>query len=283
MKKQNILVTGARGFLGNALCFKLNARGYNVIGIDKEEGDISKDLPSFKNIHHVFHLAALTYVVDSWISPAKFYEVNLMGTLNVLEFCRKNNISVTYFSSYVYGTPEKLPIDEKHPLKSGSPYGQSKVFADELCQFYLKNYGMNITIVRPFNVYGPNQNILFLIPKIFTALFDKNVKTIELYSLWPKRDMIYIDDIINAVVELFEKRILGIFNVGSGYSLSIEEMLKIILSVTGISKEYIVLNDERKNEIPETVADISKLKNAIGWSPQYTFEQGIEKIFSIYK
>ncbi|HSN49645.1 MAG TPA: SDR family oxidoreductase, partial [Bacteroidales bacterium] len=165
-----ILVTGSEGFIGKALIARLLASGHTVTGFDAPEGDIAEKgiLDNLKDtgIGYVFHLAAKTFVPESWNNPFDFYRVNLLGTTNVLEFCRATGAGLSYISSYLYGTPGYLPVDEKHPLKAHNPYSHSKIVAEETCRYYRDQFKIPVTIFRPFNIYGPGQDQRFLIPKI---------------------------------------------------------------------------------------------------------------------
>ena len=195
--------------------------------------------------------------------------------------CRKNNCNMTFISSYVYGEPEYLPIDEKHHLKSYNPYTQSKIIAEEICDFYRKNYRFKITVLRPFNVYGPGQKEVFLIPEIIKQLISSEKGIIEVDDLGPKRDYIYIDDLIDALILSINSED-DIYNIGSGYSISVEEIIKIAIKKSGIEKKYHSRNIKRKNEIYDVVADISKIKNKLHWSLKTPFEKGIENCINYY-
>ncbi len=277
---KTILVTGAAGFIGKALSGKLQEAGHEVVGFDVGQGDITdeKALDPFlgRKISHVFHLAGKTFVPESWKDPFGFFQVNLMGTVNVLEFCRKLGIPLTYVSSYLYGEPDYLPVDEAHPVKSYNPYSQSKVMADATCQFYARHYNFPVTIFRPFNAYGPGQSRLFLINEIISKVMDTAIPVVEVMDLRPKRDYIYIDDLVDALILSMDKP-QGIFNLGSGYSKSVEEIIILVLKLTGISKEYRSKSEIRPNEIFDLYADIRKAGRELDWFPKVSFEAGIEQ------
>jgi len=276
------LVTGSDGFIGKALVKRLLTQGISVESFDINKGDIAEkdSLNIFKDaeINHVFHLAGKTFVPDSWKNPFDFYRTNILGTTNVLEFCREQKCSLTFVSSYTYGNPDYLPIDEKHPIKSYNPYSNSKNLAEEVCNFYIKNFGIKTAIIRPFNVYGPTQSNRFLIPEIIQKAF--NDELIEVMDLKPKRDFIFIDDLIEAL--LLSVNNTGIYNIGSGYSVSVEEIIKIVLEKAVIKKAYQSKNISRENEIFNVVADISKAKKELNWMPKTTFEEGIEICINNY-
>src|SRR5262245_10352960 len=134
----SILVTGASGFVGRHLTGALRRLGHRVLTHSTSDGDLARVEPQSEGVDHVYHLAARSYVPDSWNRPFAFYEVNVLGIVNVLEFCRKNGASLTLLSSYMYGKPDWLPISEDHPLRPFNPYGHSKLLAEEVAGFYHK-------------------------------------------------------------------------------------------------------------------------------------------------
>jgi nucleoside-diphosphate-sugar epimerase len=137
---------------------------------------------------------------------------------------------------------------------------------------------VHTTILRPFNIYGANQNDKFLIPTILKQVFDERQKEIEVLDLTPRRDYLFLDDLVTAIVMLFQKNQNGIYNIGSGYSMTVRDIIEAILHVSGINKKYISKETSRKNEIPDVVADISKIKAATGWKPAYGFKEGVAEI-----
>ncbi|MBI2966745.1 MAG: GDP-mannose 4,6-dehydratase [Bacteroidetes bacterium] len=279
---KKIVITGSDGFIGRVLTSKLIEKGYAITEFNLNHGDITKTNLDFPGIDHIFHLAGKTFIPESWVNPVPFFEVNALGTLRILEFCRKQNVSLTYISAYVYGIPRYLPVNEDHPVSPFNPYTHSKIVAEELCEFYRKNHKMKIAVIRPFNIYGPGQSDFFLIPLIIGQLLDKSKKFIELQDLSPKRDYLYIDDLIDALVLLFEKNKFDTYNIGSGISYSVKEIADCIFKQAGISKKIITANNIRKNEIPDVVADITKINRDTGWKPKISFEEGIRRILHRY-
>src|ERR1035437_437628 len=170
---KNIAVTGSSGFIGRHLVNTLISNNFNVIELDIDKGfNLLKEeniqrIPKFDVI---VHLAAKSFVPLALKNPWEFYYHNFNITLNVLELARKNNAKVILFSSYLYGEPEYLPIDEIHPLNPHNPYGHSKLICEKLCKGYNKDFKVPIIIFRPFNIYGPGQNNNFLIPSIIEQL-----------------------------------------------------------------------------------------------------------------
>lgn len=278
MKK--ILITGSNGFIGSVLKRKLLSIGYEISGIDLPD-DITEPgtFVNFEkhNIDHVFHLAAKTFVPDSWMDPQLFYRTNLLGTLNVLEFCRKNNTSLTYVSAYLYGQPQRLPISEKDPIQHGNPYAHTKYLAEQMCEFYSKEFGVNTIIIRPFNVYGVGQSEKFLIPSIIKQALEE--ETIKVKHLAPRRDYIYLDDLIDALIlSMSSSKKYAVYNIGSGTSVSVEEVISTVKQIIGTNKKVISGNTIRRNEINDVVADISQANRDLGWFPRKTFIEGLKEM-----
>ena len=282
---KNVLVTGSKGFIGKVLTKKLISQGYNVSEFDFDNGDITlkSSLDNFKklNISNVFHLAGKTFVPESWSDPWLFYQVNVMGTLTSLDFCRETGARLTYISSYLYGKPDYLPIDELHPVKVYNPYNHSKNVAEDICHFFRDNFHVDVIILRPFNAFGPGQQGQFIIPGIIKQVLDPRIKKIEVMDLRPKRDYIYIDDLVEAIV-LSMNAPQGIYNVGSGYSVSVEEIIKVVFELTGIRKPYFSKDVERPNEIFDLYADITKISKAFHWQPTTSFRNGISGCIQSY-
>jgi nucleoside-diphosphate-sugar epimerase len=281
-----IMITGARGFLGKALGQKARQEGCSVVALDAEDGDIAnKDLFSryeHDGIEHVFHLAARTYVPDSWDNPYEFYMTNVMGTGNVLEFCKRKKLSLTYVSAYLYGQPDTLPISEDHPLRPNNPYAQSKHLAEQLCQFYAKHHQTRTTIIRPFNIFGAGQNGKFLIPHIIRqALHGQDI---QVKDLLPRRDYVYIDDVVDALMRTVQPAWeFSIFNIGAGHSLSVREIIDIIQDILGTSKQIVTDRSVRQNELPDVVADISKASRLLHWQPRHDFREAMEEVLRTEK
>lgn len=281
---KTILVTGANGFIGVALVNALKGKGFNVLTFDSFDGDIS-EIELIKkyeneNIEHIFHLAAKTFVPDSWDNPLSFYKTSVLGTNNILELCRKKNASLTFVSAYLYGKPEKLPISEFDEIQSNNPYAHSKYLAEELCKFYSEFYAVKVTIARPFNIYGKNQKDHFLIPYIIKQVLNNEV--IQVKDLNPKRDYIYLEDLVDGLVKTMENnKQFSIYNFGSGTSLSVSEIIETIQKIAGTNKKVISEYQERQNEIMNVVADIQNAKKDLDWKPIVSFEDGIREVIKI--
>jgi nucleoside-diphosphate-sugar epimerase len=273
-----IALTGSRGFLGKSIHSKLKAHNYKVIEIDIEVGlDITKpeSLKRVPNFDVLIHLAARSFVPDSYLFPAEFYYTNLNGTINVLELCRKFCARIIYTSSYIYGIPEYLPIDENHKLNAFNPYAQSKLIGEEICKAYKRDFNIDYTIFRPFNIYGPGQNTSFLIPQIISQALDGQI---TLKDPRPKRDYIYIDDVVSAYLRAVQNLEIDseIFNLGYGSSYSVEQIVNKVLFHINKTPNVRFLHEYRKNEIMDTMADISKIMKILKWEPKTSIDDGLK-------
>lgn len=276
-----ILVTGASGFIGRVLVTRLRAQSLDVLVTSSADGDISsrETLERFaqQDIAHVFHLAGKTFVPDSWDDPQAFCQTNVMGTISVLEFCRKKHIPMTCVSAYVYGHPDSLPIEENSAIRPSNPYALTKRLAEEACEFYANTYNFPVTTIRPFNVYGIGQGENFLIPSIIHQVLNESQIVVK--DLQPRRDYVYLEDLLGALVATLDRpKGYNVYNVGSGYSLSVKEVIDVIQDVAGTCKEIICDNVVRSNELMDVVAGISKAGKELGWHPEYSFRTGIENI-----
>ncbi|ORJ63487.1 NAD-dependent epimerase/dehydratase family protein [Geothermobacter hydrogeniphilus] len=276
-----LLLTGSRGFIGRALTARLRQQTLAYREINSERGGVTRP-DNFRpftacGIRHVIHLAARVFVPDSWREPGAFFHTNLTGTQNVLEFCRATGTGLTFVSAYLYGPPEKLPVAEDHPLHPDNPYAQSKALAEQLCGFYAREFDVPITILRPFNVYGPGQDKRFLIPWIIhQALHEERI---TLRDLQPRRDFVFVDDLIDALLlTLAPAPGLTTLNIGSGTSVSVAETVTLVQSLLGTDKEVTTENVRRKNELDDVVADISRATGMIGWRPKTSLEQGLKNM-----
>ena len=279
-KGDEVLITGSNGFIGSALTKQLIKKGeYNIKTFDLNNGNVEDyDFSGF-DVKHICHLAARTFIPQSWNEPYDYYKVNFMGTLNILEYCRKHGAGMTFLSTYMYGTPRYLPVDEKHPKEAHSVYNHTKLLAEEACEFYSLHFGVSVTILRLFNVYGAGQQKDFLIPSIIQQALKGDY--IEVMDTRPKRDFVYIDDVINAICLCLGKEGFNVYNVGSGCSFSVLEIIKIICDVLGEEKKIIDKNQPRVNEIMDIIADTKKIRTELAWQPKISFEEGIRKTLKI--
>lgn len=285
---KRILVTGSSGFVGKNLVEELKRQDAEVLTLADHDGRridirdqqrVMRIINKIRNIDIVYHLAAITSVPFSFENPRETYDVNVLGTLNILELCRSCNADkIVFASSYVYGQPQYLPIDEKHPLQPTNPYARSKILGEELCRAYNTDFGVKCIILRPFNIYGVGQNKNFLIPSIIAQL---RYEKIELKDPEPKRDFIYISDIIEAYINAVEfKGDFEVFNIGYGKSYSVKEIIDKIVYLYGKDVKVKYSGERRKNEIMDTIANIKKAKEKLGWKPRVEIDKGLSNILN---
>lgn len=276
-----ILITGSTGFIGKFLTVQLKKDGYDIFEFNQYSTDIA-DIEAWKfipKVDLVIHTAALTSVPDSWTNSYKYFKTNLLGTICVLEYCKNFNTRLIFLSSYLYENKENLPTSEDSNLKCYNLYALSKKNAEEVCEFYSNNFNLSITILRPFNIYGPGQKENFLIPHIINQICTK--KEIKVKDLKPKRDYIYIYDLINLIRKIINyDNKFNIINAGSGISYSVLEIINIIQNVMGTNLNIITTDENRKSEIFDTVADITKANLFYNWFPEWTFKEGITDIIN---
>jgi nucleoside-diphosphate-sugar epimerase len=284
----NILLIGYTGFIGKVLDeqLKKNCLNYNIFYFDSKNHRIEDKSSLFNydllNINHVFHLASKSSVIESWSTTHDFFQINVIGTINILEFCKRNKCNLTFLSSYLYGIPKSLPIYESAPLICMNPYAQTKYLSELNCDFYSKNYNIEIVIFRLFNAYGPGQSNNFLIPTIIEQTLSNKQEKLFINDLAPKRDFVYIDDIVRALIASINKK-GDTYNISSGISYSVKEIIDIVFKLTGIKKEIIEQNKIRKNEINDLYGNYDKIKKDFNWEPEVSFESGLSKCIQFYQ
>lgn len=274
-----ILVTGSSGFIGKNLLPRLRSHQYSVSSVSRLDGEISDahTWDKFQSSEVLIHLAGLTFVPDSWKDPSRFIKTNLDGVTCALDYCRKHGSRLIYLSSYLYGNPEFLPIPESAPLIANNPYALSKKMAEEVCKFYAEFYGVKITILRPFNVYGPGQSQQFLIPSIIAQASAGTPILVQ--DLNPRRDYVYIDDLVDAIINAINKQLeFEVFNIGTGISYSVAELINIIQKIMGTNLNVVCNGEKRIGEIVDTQANILQALKILDWKPKYTLEAGLKKI-----
>lgn len=307
MKK--VLVTGADGFIGSHLIELLVEKGYQVKAfvyynsfntwgwLDTLPQDKMREIEVFsgdirdpngvreamKGVDGVFHLAALIAIPFSYHSPDSYVDTNIKGTLNVLQAARDlgtERIMVTS-TSEVYGTAQYVPIDEKHPYQGQSPYSATKIGADRLAESFYRSFNLPVSIVRPFNTYGPRQSARAVIPTIITQLLAGQ-KEIKLGSLSPTRDFNYVKDTAAGFVSIAEsdKTIGEEINIATQQEISIGDLANEIIRQINPSAK-IVCDEQRlrpeKSEVNRLLGANEKIKRLTAWEPRYTFEEGIRE------
>jgi len=270
-----VLVTGSRGFIGKQLIKKLKKSEVLIDCIGSKRIDL-------KNIEEVMKLNASDVVVHLGGKTTKglewdeYFNNNVLGTLNILEYCITKKIKKMIFvSSYVYGNPKYLPIDEEHPIDPHNAYTKSKYLAEQLCEFYAKNSDLNIIILRPFNIFGKTLPDGFLISNLLKSI-QTNEK-ITILNKDSKRDFLHIDDFVDIILKIKDYNFkFEVFNVGSGKSYSFNEVVKKIEKIS-IKKLNLQYEEDKESFIGEITADISKLNNKIKWVSKISFDEGLQK------
>jgi len=304
---KRVLVTGADGFIGSHLTEELVKKGYSVKAfsfynsfnrwgwLDTLPKDIMDNVEvctgdirdpngvreAMNGMEEVYHLAALIAIPFSYHSPDSYVDTNIKGTLNVLQAARDKNLErvLVTSTSEVYGTAQYVPIDEKHPFQGQSPYSATKIGADRLAESFYRSFDLPVSIVRPFNTYGPRQSARAVIPTIISQLLSGKSE-IKLGSLSPTRDFNYVKDTVAGFIAIAESdRTIGQeINIATQQEISIGELAgEIIKQINPTAK--IVCDEHRirpdKSEVNRLLGSNEKIKALTDWTPRYTFAQGI--------
>jgi len=305
-----VLVTGAGGFIGSHLTEMLVQKGFTVKAFVRynsknnwgwlESSEYKKeievytgDIRDFDSVNEavkgtdaVFHLAALIGIPYSYVSPLAYIKTNTEGTYNVLQAARNNNVSriVHTSTSEIYGTAQYVPIDEKHPYNPQSPYAASKTGADHMALSYYRSFGTPVTVIRPFNTYGPRQSARAVIPTIISQIMAGK-KEIKLGNLLPTRDLNYVKDTAAGFIHvgLNEHTIGDVYNLGTGKEISIGDLAQKIIELIG-TQVSIKTDNQRlrpeKSEVERLLSDPSKTFRVTGWKSAYTLEEGLRETIS---
>jgi NAD dependent epimerase/dehydratase len=302
-----ILITGADGFIGSHLTEMLAAQGHQIKAlsqynsfnnwgwledvscledIDVVTGDVRD--PHFckhitEDIDIVFHLAALIAIPYSYVAPDSYVDTNIRGTLNICQAALENNVTrvIHTSTSEVYGTAQYVPIDEQHPLQPQSPYSATKIAADAMAMSFFNSFELPVSIVRPFNTYGPRQSARAVIPTIITQIANGK-KSIELGDTTPTRDFNYVEDTCRGFIALAEceEAVGKTVNVGSNREISIGDTLKLVKEL--MSSEVDFITDEKrirpdKSEVFRLWCDNTQIEQLTGFKPQVDIREGLER------
>jgi len=304
---KHALITGADGFIGSHLTELLLEKGYKVRALSFYNSfnywGWLEDIPSNDNLEVVtgdvrdphfvkhimrgvdivFHLAALIAIPYSYHAPDSYVDTNIKGTLNVCQAAKElGGIRVLVTStSEVYGTAQYVPIDEKHPKQPQSPYSATKIGADAIAMSFYNAFNLPVTVVRPFNTYGPRQSARAIIPTIITQIAS-GVKEIKLGDLTPTRDLNYVKDTCTGFLALAEndESIGKEINISSNDEISMEQILKLIKQI--MKRDVVFATDEQrlrpsKSEVFRLWGDNTLIKSLTGWQPEYDIESGLQK------
>ena len=304
-----ILVTGSDGFIGSHLTEELVKKWYQVRAfvyynsfnrwgwLDMFSKDIMANVEIFqgdirdpnsveeasKDVDAIFHLAALVAIPFSYHSPDTYVDTNIKGTLNVLQAARKLGIKrvLVTSTSEVYGTAQYVPIDEKHCFQGQSPYSATKIGADRLAESFWRSFQLPVTIVRPFNTYGPRQSARAVIPAIIIQLLTgKN--EIKLGALTPTRDFNYVKDTVSGFISIYEstQTVGEEINIASQQEISIGQLARELISQ--INPNAIIICDEERirpeqSEVNRLLGCNEKIRRLTNWKPRYSLEEGLKK------
>lgn len=307
-----ILITGGAGFIGSHLCDKYTKEGHSVICLDNFlSGNlmnvrhllvhrnfklIKGDVRDFnllekitRDIDVIFHLAAQVHVDRSYVEPRLTYDINVMGTQNVLEIARIYDTKkvIHTSTSEVYGSAQYVPIDEKHPLEAPHPYGASKIAADRMCHAYVTTYGMNISIPRFFNIFGPRQRDIGYggVISLFARRVLNNTPPVIYGDGKQTRDYTYVEDAVRAFDLIFKhEKGLEPINFGTGNEVSINDLAKMIIELCGKKGKLKPVHVEpRIGEVKKLIANASKAREVLGWIPKYNLKEGLKAFVQWYR
>jgi dTDP-glucose 4,6-dehydratase len=309
LKRKKILVTGADGFIGSHLAEELIRRGHQVRAfvlynsfnswgwLDQSSPEIKKSFDVFmgdirdpygvkkamEDCDIVFHLAALIAIPYSYHSPETYVDTNVKGTLNILQAARELGVQkvIHTSTSEVYGTAQFVPITEKHPVHPQSPYAATKSAADQLAMSFHYSFGLPVSIIRPFNTYGPRQSARAVIPTVITQIANGERK-IKLGALHPTRDFSFVKDTVAGFIAVAEseKSAGEVINTGSGFEISIQDTVRLISEIMNAPVEIVqdpVRLRPEKSEVERLWANTQKAKDLTGWSPVYAGIDGFKK------
>jgi dTDP-glucose 4,6-dehydratase len=228
----------------------------------------------------VFHLGASIGIPYSLVYPNDVIETNILGTLNILKASLENHVSkiIHTSTSEVYGTAQYVPIDERHPLNPQSPYAASKIAADKLAESFFRSYALPVSILRPFNTFGPRQSLRAVIPTIITQLLQN--RKVVVGSLEPRRDFTFVSDTVRGFIQLSMKE--GVegetFNLGTQKDIAVKDLILLISNLIGVTPE-IEIDSQRirsnQSEVMRLVSDNSRAAQILGWQPAYQIEEGL--------
>ena len=310
------LVTGAAGFIGSHLTEELVKKGHSVKAfvhynssnfwgnlellpaetfkeLEIQSGDI-RDYDSvskaMEGCDRVFHLAALIGIPYSYVSPLAYIQTNVVGTYNVLESARSQNLDniLITSTSETYGTAQYVPIDENHPKVGQSPYSATKIAADQIAASYFYSFGLPVKIVRPFNTYGPRQSARAIIPTIIMQLLDRSAASVRLGNLHPTRDLTFVKDTVKGFMAIAanEKCNGQAVNIGMSEEISMQDLTSKIMKLIGIEKpiKTEALRSRRdSSEVDRLFCDNKRLLSLTDWHPDYTLESGLIETITYIK
>lgn len=285
---KNLIISGASGFVGSSFC-KAFQSDYKILPLSRATGFDPFSIQDYMDAADgmeadaFIHMGGPTSPMESRDDPYQYFQDHLQYATNVAEFVRRKNIpKLIYLNTYVYGNPQYLPIDEKHPVSLPTPYHQAKMTVEDLFSRYIETQKTKVISLRIFNVYGSGQPENMLLPSL---LKNFSSGTVEVSDLEPRRDFIYVKDLthlIRCIIMTKETTPeFSVYNIGSGKSYSVGEVIQVLQKVMQQAVEIRNLNKRRPNEIMDCVADVSKANRALGWKPCYDLEEGLIDMLQI--
>lgn len=314
LKGKKVLVAGGSGFIGSHLVeelvrqkakvrvlvpYSLNRNEEDLVYLDRDVkskldivfgtiSEIETAKHAMKDIDIAFNLAALVGIPYSYVHPREVFEVNTLGTLNMLTAAREFKVKkfIQTSTSEVYGSAKYVPIDENHPLQPQSPYSASKISSDAFSLSFFYSFNLPVIVIRPFNTFGPRQSERAVIPTIITQALTGD--SISIGSLSPRRDFTYVKDTVNGFIKAaYSNKGTGeVINLGTGKDHTIGETIEIIQKILGrklkvnVSKERI---RPEKSEVRRLQASNKKAGKLLNWKPEYTFEEGLKETIEFIK
>jgi NAD dependent epimerase/dehydratase len=310
-QEKRVFLTGAGGFVGSHLAERLvglgarvkafarynsrNDRGFlemlpreiineiEVVMGDLRDSDAIRN--AVQNTEIIFHLGALIAIPYSYVHPRETIETNVTGTLNVLSAARKSGTEkvIHTSTSEVYGTARYVPIDENHPLQGQSPYSASKIGSDMIAESFYRSFEVPVAIIRPFNTFGPRQSARAVIPTIISQALTRG--RILIGSLKPTRDYTYIDDMVEAFIKVAtsNKSVGEVINIGSNFEISIGDIAKRVMSITGKNSEIVTDTQRirpRRSEVERLWCDNTKASKLLNWEPKINLDEGLNMTVS---
>ncbi|MHA1167229.1 MAG: SDR family NAD(P)-dependent oxidoreductase [Candidatus Hodarchaeales archaeon] len=307
-----ILVTGGCGFIGSHLVeyllekgarvrvfarytssgFLGNLSSFSLENIDIVYGDLRNYFTVYKameGVDIVFHLASLISIPYSYENPFEYFDVNVNAIINILQAARhlETELILHTSTSEVYGTAQRVPIAEDHPLQAQSPYSASKIAADKVVESYFLSFNLPVITIRPFNTFGPRQSTRAVIPTIINQLMKD--KTLSLGDLTPTRDLLYVKDTVSGFVTAAKhyKNLLGqTLNIGTGEEIRIDDLALLIGQIMGVKPEFHTDPKKirpEKSEVRRLCCDSSRFTAATGWKPAYNLKRGLEETIEYYR
>lgn len=277
---KSALITGSNGFIGQHISAKLKQQNIEVIEFCRQNGqDLIKpqDFDQLPPVDTVFHLAAVSGYKNAKASLNTTYQVNVLGTINALEYCRRVKAKMILSSTYVYSHPYEKIKQENDPLQPTTHYSFSKFLGEECCRFYARTYNVNTLVIRTANVYGPKQDEIYIVPVIATHLLAGKQLTLTKQEV--ERSFIYIDDLVDGYIKLAQWPTLPgeVFNIGPDKPTKMADLVKQIEKISHKKAKITYTGEDRPYEADKNRVNTDKIKTTLNWQPKIDLETGLKK------